>query len=132
MSGLKILLFVKGQYVYFAISIKGVIFNLERWLWIITNHTNTLVNLLQISPEWCEILDSLYYHTSLKLHQKSLGQPLRKWITSSQIYVHESPMACSYLFPGHILVYHQDIYVKYQPTRLSWYHQNPYIWKHSI
>ena len=72
--------FFKGRYRDLTITIEAVLFNLDRWLCIFINH-----------------MDSLRHQTALQVHQKRLGQPLRKWIMSYQLFVHESPMVGSFL-----------------------------------
>ena len=94
------------------ITIKVVPFNLYQWLWILIHNTNLLVNLWQRSSEVWEIVNSLHHQIELQLNHKSLGEPLKKWLTSSQLYVHESPMVCSFLLSGHINVYYKNTYTK--------------------
>ena len=91
-SGLENIVIVKGWYWHILITIKAILFNLDRWQWIITHHTNSLVNHWQISPVWCEILNSLHHHKALQSHHKSVGQTFSECLMSSQLYVHESPI----------------------------------------
>ena len=120
----KTITLVKGWYWYLEINIEAILFNLERWWWSIIRHTNTLVNCWQISSEWCEILDSLHHQIELKLHQKSLGQAVRKWLMISLPYGHESPMVRSVTSSEHRNFYCQDTFMhiirKYMLRENQW------------
>ena len=101
---------VKGWYWDLEITIEYIIFNLDCWRWITIQHINTLVDIWKISLEWCEILDSIHHQTELQLHQKSFGQPLRKWLMISLPTGHESPMIGSVPFSQHRKFYCKDTF----------------------
>ena len=129
-SGLDNTVFVKGQYDDILITIDLVTFNLDSWLLIIIHHTNPLVNLWQISSEWCKILVSIHHQTALQLYQKILGQPLSKWLSSFslQFFFISIFRTRLFLLSRHINAYYHKIHVKYQLTITTWYHLNPCCW----
>ena len=123
---------VKGCYWNFAITIESILLNLDRWQWSLIRNTSPLVNLWQISSEWCKILDSLHNQIDLQLHQKSLEQAVKN--DSWSPYHLDMSLQCFFisivrtqklLFSGHMRVYRWEKYVKGKLTRLPWHHQNP-------
>ena len=127
-SGLEWLPFSKVWHWDLAIATEAIIFYFGQ-LWILIQNINSLVNTWQRSFEWYKILNSLHYHKELKLNQKRLGKPLRKWLISSQLSVHELPIICFFLLLEHIHFFCRNTSIKEKLTILSCYHQKTHSWK---